>query len=89
MAGDQYISFLTLDGKKERSYDNIEEGQYIGCSISIDNRSSTFLNWFHAASPGVYTLLIEQVECRTCKGIDHTWSTIIVNPDGKRIFRPV
>lgn len=89
MAGSQYVSFLTLDGKKERTYDNVEEGQFIGCNIAIDERSSTILNWFHAASPGVYAMTIEQVECKTCTGRDYTWSTIVVNPDGKRIYRPV
>ncbi|WP_340124427.1 hypothetical protein [Methylobacter svalbardensis] len=83
------INFLTLDGKKERSYENIAEGEYIGCSIAIDNRSSTFLNWFHVTSSGVYTLLLEQVECKTCQGIDHTWGTIVITPNGERKYKPV
>ncbi len=89
MVGEQYISFLTLDGKKERTYDNVEEDQYIGCSIAIDERSSTILNWFHATPPGVYAMTIEQVECKTCTGRNYTWSTIVINPDGKRIYRPI
>jgi hypothetical protein len=89
MVGNQYISFLTLDGKKERTYDNVEEGQFIGCNIAIDGRSSTILNWFHATSPGVYAMTIEQVECKTCTGRNYTWSTIVVNPNGKRIYQPV
>ncbi len=82
----QYSHFLSLNGKNERSYENIDEGEYIGCSFNIDNRSSTILHWFHVVSPGVYTLLFEQVECQTCIGIDHTWATIIVDPNGKKEY---
>jgi hypothetical protein len=87
MLRNQYISFLTLDGKKKRSYDNVEEGQFIGCQIRIDDRSSTILNWFYATSPGTYALTIEQVECKTCQGIDHTWATIVITPNGERTYR--
>ncbi|MGZ6416834.1 MAG: hypothetical protein ACXVDW_21820, partial [Bacteroidia bacterium] len=82
-------NFLTLDGKKERSYENIDEGEYIGCSIAIDSRSSTTLNWFRAVTSGVYTLSIEQVECKTCTGTDHAWATIVVTPNGKREYQPI
>lgn len=82
-------NFLTLDGKKERSYENIDEGEYIGCSIAIDSRSSTTLNWFHAVTSGVYTLSIEQVECKTCTGTDRAWATIVVTPNGKREYQSI
>ena len=84
---EKFNSFLSLNAKEERNYENIDEGEYIGCSIKIDNRSSTILTWFHAISPGVYTLLLEQVECKTCTGTDHSWATIVVNPNGQREFQ--
>lgn len=89
MKENKFNNFLSLDGKTERSYENIDEGEYMGCSIAIDSRSSTTLNWFRAVTPGVYTLLIEQVECKTCTGTDHAWATIVVTPNGKREYQPI
>ncbi len=86
---EKFNGFLSLNGKEERNYENIDEGEYIGCNIKIDNRSSTILTWFHAVSPGVYTLSLEQVECKTCTGIDHSWATIVVNPNGQREYRQI
>lgn len=77
-------TFLTLNGKQERSYQNIKEGEYIACDFKIDNRSTTILHWFHLKSAGTYTLLLEQVECKTCTGRNYTFGTILVTPDGKK-----
>jgi hypothetical protein len=86
---EEFNGFLSLNGYEERNYENIDEGEYIGCNIKIDNRSSTILTWFHAISPGVYTLLLEQIECKTCTGTDHSWATIVVNPNGQREFQKI
>ena len=83
----QLTSFLILEGKDERNYENINEGEYIGCSIAIDGGSSTILTWFYAISSGVYTFLLEPVACVKCNGNDHYWATIVVKPDGQREYR--
>jgi hypothetical protein len=77
-------SFLMLNSKEERSYQNIREGEYIACSFKIDNRSTTTLHWFRLKSTGTYTLLFEQVECKTCQGRNYTFGTVLVTPDGQK-----
>lgn len=84
MKESQYNHFLSLNGKSERSYENINEGEYIGCSFNIDDKSSTILHWFHVVSPGIYTFLFEQIECKTCTGRNYTWATIVITPNGER-----
>jgi len=86
MKDGNYNGFLILDGKQERSFENIKEGEYIGCSIKIDEKSTTILNWFYVTAPGIYQLLLEQVECKTCTGRNYTWSTTVVHPDGHKEY---
>ena len=83
----KYNAFLSLNGREERNYKDINEGEFIGCSFRIDNNSSTILTWFHLVSKCTYTLLFEQVECKACKGTNHSWATIVVNPNGQREYR--
>lgn len=87
MMGNDFESFLIIGGREERSYENIKEGEFIGCNIKIDGRSSTILTWFNATRPGVYTFLLEQVECKTCKGTNERWATFVVNPNGQREYQ--
>lgn len=88
MRDNKFVSLLQLGGRGEGRYEKIGKVERIGCSINIDNKSSTALTWFNA-STGVYTLLLEKVECKICKGIDHTWATIVVSPNGERIYQSV
>lgn len=87
MQGNTFNSFLHLDRKQERNFINIEEGESIGCQIKIDDSRHTILNWFNIKSSGVYSLLLEEIECLTCKGVDHALATIVVHPNGKKEYR--
>lgn len=86
MKDGNYNGFLILDGKQERSFENIKEGEYIGCSIKIDEKSTTILNWFYVTESGIYQLLLEKIECKTCTERNYTWSTTVVHPDGHREY---
>lgn len=79
--------FLSLEGKQERQFENIDEGEYIGCSISTGKDTSTILNWFHITSPGTYTLSLEIVECKTCTGQKSGVSTVVTKPNGEKEYR--
>ena len=84
----KYEMFMHLNGGDERTYNEIEEGQYIGCSIQINSGSSTILNWFNLFTPGVYSFSLERVPCLTCKeGITQTYATVVTDPKGKRVIR--
>jgi len=78
-----------LKGNESREFNGIKEGEYIGCSISIDDRSSTILNWFYVTESGVYMTLLEQVECKECNGRNYAWATVVIKPNGERIYRDV
>jgi hypothetical protein len=82
-------SFMHLPGGVERTYNDIEEGQYIGCSVQIDSRSSTILNWFNLLTPGVYSFSLERVPCSSCKGVTHSYVTVVTSPTGKRLIRNI
>jgi hypothetical protein len=85
----KFNGFLYLEGKRERNFEAINEDEYIGCSIRIDDRSNTILNWFTVTASGDYTMLLEQVACKTCKGTDKAWANIVVRPNGKREYRDI
>jgi hypothetical protein len=78
--------FLSLSAHQERQYTHIKDSQTIGCSISIDERSSTILNWFPIQQAGTYTLHIQQVPCSKCKGRTTTWGTVVTKPGGEQII---
>jgi len=87
--GKEMENFLTLSGNENRSFSNVKEGENIGCNIAINNGSSTILNWFSLKESGVYMALLEQVECKTCKGVNYAWATVIVKPNGEKIYREI
>lgn len=89
MRENKFVNFLQLNGKQEKNYKDIEKPELIGCQIKIHyNKNKTFITWFDAVSSGVYTLLYEKIECKTCTGINHTWATIVIKPNGERIYQP-
>lgn len=79
---DDYVPFISLDGKQDKHFDNFTVGSKLRCSINIDSRSSTVLTYFDVIASGVHELLLDKVPCPSCRGQDWRWATIIVSPNG-------
>lgn len=84
--GNTVKAFLLLEGREERNYENIEEGEFIGCSIATSASTYTILDWFNITQPGIYALALEQVECEQCGGKRLAWTTVVTKPNGEKIY---
>lgn len=80
-------TFLVLNQHEARSYENINENEYIGCNLGLEGLgtqgASTVLTWFHVTS-GTYMMLLNKVPCNNmCKGATERWGTVVMTERGE------